>query len=51
LKDGAKSADQLAALTKSHPRTLYRVLRALASVNVFSGRRREVLAHAGRRAA
>jgi len=35
LKDGPKSADQLAALTNSHSRTLYRVLRALASVGVF----------------
>lgn len=35
LSREAKSADQLAALTNTHPRTLYRVLRALASVNVF----------------
>jgi len=35
LNDGARSASELAALTKSHPDTLYRLLRALAAVGVF----------------
>jgi O-methyltransferase domain/Dimerisation domain len=35
LNDGARSAGELAALTKSHPDTLYRLLRALAAVGVF----------------
>lgn len=35
LKDGARSASELAALTKSHPDSLYRLLRALAAVGVF----------------
>jgi hypothetical protein len=35
LKDGPRSVEDLAALTNSHPRTLYRVLRALAGVDVF----------------
>jgi hypothetical protein len=35
LGDGARSAAQLAALTKSHPDSLYRLLRALAAVGVF----------------
>jgi hypothetical protein len=35
LDDGARSADELAALTKSHPGSLYRLLRALAAVGVF----------------
>lgn len=36
LKDGPKSADELAQATGKHPRALYRLLRALASVGVFS---------------
>ncbi len=36
LKEGAKSAEELALQTGSHPRSLYRVLRACASVGVFS---------------
>jgi len=35
LSDGARSAGELAALTKSHPDALYRLLRALAAVGVF----------------
>src|SRR4051794_14530909 len=35
LNDGARSASELAALTKSHPDSLYRLLRALAAVGVF----------------
>jgi hypothetical protein len=35
LKEGARSAGELAALTKSHPDSLYRLLRALAAVGVF----------------
>ena len=31
LNDGARSAGELAALTKSHPDSLYRLLRALAA--------------------
>jgi hypothetical protein len=35
LNDGARSASELAELTKSHPDSLYRLLRALAAVGVF----------------
>ncbi|MBR0785906.1 methyltransferase [Bradyrhizobium iriomotense] len=35
LNDGARSARELAALTRSHPDSLYRLLRALAAVGVF----------------
>jgi len=35
LNDGPRSAGELAALTKSHPDSLYRLLRALAAVGVF----------------
>lgn len=35
LKEGPRSADDLAAATDSHAGTLYRVLRALAAVGVF----------------
>lgn len=35
LKEGAKSADELAAKLKLHPRSLYRMLRALAGAGVF----------------
>lgn len=35
LNDGARSVSALAALTKSHPDSLYRLLRALAAVGVF----------------
>jgi O-methyltransferase domain/Dimerisation domain len=35
LKDGPRSADELAALTESHADGLYRLLRALAAVGVF----------------
>lgn len=36
LKDGPKSADELALATHVHARSLYRVLRALASVGIFA---------------
>jgi hypothetical protein len=35
LRDGAKSSEELAQSTETHPRALYRLLRALASVGVF----------------
>lgn len=35
LADGPRRSDDLAAATNTHPETLYRLLRALASVNVF----------------
>jgi hypothetical protein len=35
LNDGARSADELAALAKCHTDSLYRLLRALAAVGVF----------------
>ena len=35
LNDGPLSADELGAVTKSHPDSLYRLLRALAAVGVF----------------
>ena len=36
LEDGPRSADELAEATETHPPTLYRLLRALASVGVFA---------------
>ncbi len=36
VKDGPRSAVELAAATKTHPPSLYRLLRALASVEIFS---------------
>lgn len=36
LRDGPKTSDELATLTGSNPRALYRLLRALASIGVFS---------------
>jgi hypothetical protein len=36
LKDGSKETHELAALTETHKPSLYRVLRALASVGIFS---------------
>ena len=36
LADGPMTADELAWITGTHPRALYRLLRALASVGVFS---------------
>ncbi len=35
LADGPRNADELAVTTGSHPRSLYRLLRALAGVGVF----------------
>jgi hypothetical protein len=36
LRDGPRPSDQLAAACGAHPQTLYRLLRALASVGVFA---------------
>jgi ubiquinone/menaquinone biosynthesis C-methylase UbiE len=36
VKDGPKSADELATATRTHPPSLYRLLRALASVEIFA---------------
>ncbi|MGH7998640.1 MAG: methyltransferase [Brasilonema sp.] len=36
LKDGAKSSDELATLTDVDAESLYRVLRALSSINIFA---------------
>src|ERR1700730_4711041 len=36
LKDGPKSAEELAPITKTTPRALYRLLRALASIGIFA---------------
>ncbi|RUT04218.1 methyltransferase [Dulcicalothrix desertica PCC 7102] len=36
LKDGAKSSEELAKITDSHAPSLYRVLRALASIGIFA---------------
>src|SRR5215470_18048782 len=36
LKDSPKSADELAQAIGAHPRSLYRMLRALAGAGVFS---------------
>src|SRR5215471_3807677 len=36
LKDGARSAEDLAAATNSHPKSVYRMLRGLASLGVFA---------------
>lgn len=41
LKDGPRSADDLARTTATHPRALYRLLRALASVGVFAEEERQ----------
>jgi methylase of polypeptide subunit release factors len=35
VKDGLKTAQQLAQATRTHPQALYRLMRALASVEVF----------------
>lgn len=35
LRDGAKTIDELANITKAHPDPLYRLLRMLASVGIF----------------
>ncbi|WP_269929895.1 methyltransferase [Aminobacter sp. HY435] len=35
LGEGARTSDELAAMTAAHPQSLYRLLRALASVGVF----------------
>jgi hypothetical protein len=36
LKDGARSADELAATAQTDPRALYRLMRALASLGIFA---------------
>jgi DNA-binding IclR family transcriptional regulator len=38
VADGPRPSDELAAATRSHPRALYRLLRMLASVGIFSER-------------
>jgi hypothetical protein len=45
LKDGPRSAEELAAETQTEPRPLYRLLRALASLGIFAevDRRRFIL--------
>jgi hypothetical protein len=35
LKDGPKSSDAMAQACGAHPRSLYRLLRALAAIGVF----------------
>lgn len=36
LKDGPRSADELAPTIGAHPRSLYRLLRALAGAGIFA---------------
>jgi hypothetical protein len=36
LADGPRTAEELAEVTRTHPRSLYRLLRALASLGVFT---------------
>jgi hypothetical protein len=36
LKDGAKSVEELAVRTETHPYSLYRLLRMLASIGIFA---------------
>ena len=36
LKDGAKSIEELAERTETHPDSLYRLLRMLASIGIFA---------------
>jgi hypothetical protein len=36
LKDSAKSVEELAERTESHPNSLYRLLRMLASIGIFA---------------
>ena len=45
LVDGPRTADQLAQDTGTHARSLYRLLRALASVGVFSESEGGALTH------
>lgn len=49
LREGPRSSDELAALTDTHPQSLYRLLRALAAVGVFheDGERRFSLTEMG----
>src|ERR1700748_3756885 len=44
LADGPKSVEELATATKTHAPSLYRVLRAAASLNVFSEQENRVFA-------
>ena len=41
LKDGAKSVEELAERTKTHPDSLYRLLRMLASIGIFAETKRK----------
>ena len=36
LKDGPKNIEELAEETKTHPNSLYRLLRMLASIGIFA---------------
>lgn len=36
LKDGSKSSEEIAASTETNPRSLYRVMRTLAQVGIFT---------------
>ena len=36
LKDGAKTSDEMAQMIGAHPRSLYRLLRALAGAGIFA---------------
>ncbi|MGI8916983.1 MAG: methyltransferase family protein [Pyrinomonadaceae bacterium] len=36
LEDGAKTSDEMAAMIGAHPRSLYRLLRALAGAGIFA---------------
>ena len=40
LKDGPKSVDELAKETKTHPDSLYRLLRMLSSIRIFGNNNR-----------
>lgn len=44
LKDGAKSSDELAQMTRTHSQSLYRLLRALAAAGLLSERPGRVFA-------
>jgi hypothetical protein len=45
LQDGPKSIEDLARMTETHPPSLYRLLRALASVGVFEEVEPRIFAH------
>lgn len=41
LKDGPKSVEDLAQETKTHPHSLYRLLRMLSSIGIFAETKKE----------